>query len=98
MSLHKFVVSLLIAASLSLGSLVPAFAAPSQTPPATHKVAKPLQSKHQAWSQAVTMLEKTKKLLQADKAKDIGGHKAKALLHIQQAMQELRAGTQGAKH
>ena len=71
---------------------MPAMAAP------TPKAAQPLPSKKAVWSETVTQLERAQKTLMADKVKDTGNHKAQALVYIQKAMQELRQGTQGAKH
>ena len=85
----RYLLSSLLAMSL-LG--LPALGAP------TPKPAKPLPSKHQVWSDTVTQLERAKKMLLADKAQDVSNHKAQALVYIQKAMQELRQGTQGAKH
>jgi hypothetical protein len=83
----------LLCALLAGGLLgLPVLAAP------TPKPAKPLPSKHQVWSDTVTELERAKKMLLADKAKDVGNHRAQALIYIQKAMQELRQGTQGTKH
>lgn len=87
--MRKTICTLMLATSLGFG-LAP-LASAEKTP-------KPLPNKHRAWTEATTQLEHTKKMLLADKAKDVNGHKARALVHIQQAMQELRQATQGDRH
>ncbi len=88
MKLRHLTLTLLLGAGLAVGAVDPVLA----------KAPKALPSKHQAWNDAVTMLERTKKLLAADKAPDVNNHKKQALIYIQKAMQELRKATQGDNH
>lgn len=48
--------------------------------------------------EVIQLLERSKKRLQASKGKDITGHRARAIEHIQKAMFEVRAQTSKPGH